>query len=64
MAEGGGQTDFIKPFSRQTFQEKLDNIKKGQATPRHYTVTTKDVRIDLKIGMLGKSQLSLYQSSK
>ena len=39
MAEGGEDTDLIadlllKPFSRQTFQEKLDIVKKGQATPR------------------------------
>ena len=39
MAEEGQQTDLIadlllKPFSMRTFQEKLDIVKKGLATPR------------------------------
>ena len=39
MAEGGAETDLIaglllKPFSRRTFQEKLDIVKKGRATLR------------------------------
>lgn len=37
MAEGGEEMDLVadllsKPFSRRTFQEKLDIIKKGRAT--------------------------------
>ena len=39
MAEGGEETVLfrdvlLKPFSRQTFQEKVDIVKKGQSTPR------------------------------
>lgn len=39
MAGGGEEMDLIadllpKPFLRRTFQEKLDIIKKGQATPK------------------------------
>ena len=39
MAEGGEETDliadlFLKSLSRWTFQEKLDIVKKGWATPR------------------------------
>ena len=39
MAEGGEENDSIadlllKPFSRWTFEKKLDILKKGLATPR------------------------------
>ena len=39
MAEGGEEMDLVadllsRPFSRRTFQEKLDIVKKGRATPK------------------------------
>ena len=39
MAEGGDEMDLVadllsKPFSRRSFQEKLDIVKKSRATPK------------------------------
>ena len=39
MAEGGEEMDLVadllsKPFSRRTFQEKLDIVKKSRASPK------------------------------
>lgn len=39
MAEGGEEIDLVaallsRPFSSRTFQEKLDNVEKGQTTPK------------------------------
>ena len=52
MAEGGEKTALIedlllKPFSRRTFQEKLDIVKKGQATLRLTSLSQAGKRMNL-----------------
>ena len=61
MAEGGKEVDLVadllsKPFSRRTFQEKLEIVKRGRTTPtlaslsqpgpgfiRHFQITNYEV---------------------